>query len=140
MYKNILHATDLNEEHFELCQRAQAIAKCFGANFYLLHVISTPASLQLAQGLGFAEIPSPEGQIKEAQGVIQVLGQTLHIPKDRLFVEAGPIHDLVANKARDLNCQLLIIGNHSPGLWHLNLENSMQSILKEPICDVLTLS
>ena len=52
MYKTILHATDLNDTHFELCEQAVRVADHFKARLYLIHVIETSTSLQLAQGLG----------------------------------------------------------------------------------------
>lgn len=69
MYTNILHATDLSNDHFNMCQQAAEIAKKFGAKLYLLHVIETPPSVQIAQGLGFAEINSPL-QIQENAKVV----------------------------------------------------------------------
>ena len=51
----IIHATDLSENHFGMCERAVAIAKKLQAKLYLLHVVETPSSMVLAQGLGFAE-------------------------------------------------------------------------------------
>ena len=51
MYANILLATDLSENHFEMCRQAADIAACFQAKLFLMHVIEPPARLQIAQGL-----------------------------------------------------------------------------------------
>ena len=59
MYKNILHLTDLTTQHYLMCEKAMKIAQQFQAKLYLLHVIELPPTLQLAQGLGFAELDSP---------------------------------------------------------------------------------
>ena len=72
MYTHILHATDLSETHFELCEQAAALSNKLGACLYLIHVIEAPASLQIAQGLGFAEIGKPVKD--DAEVVMQVLG------------------------------------------------------------------
>ena len=136
MYKHILHATDLSENHFHMCQQAVEIAKHFNAKLYLLHVIEPPASLQLAQGLGFAEFDSP---IKDdAQTVMAVLGDALNIPLDQQFVEIGSIKTHVLSKAGALNCGLIIIGSHTQRKLPAFLESTAHHILRDAACDVLT--
>ena len=138
MYTHILHATDLCENHFHLCERAVAIAKRFHAKLYLLHVIEAPASLQLAQGLGFAEIENP--MTSDAQAVMSVLGEALDIPATQQFVEIGSIKTHVLEKARALNCSLIIMGSHTQSKLPNFLGSSAQNIAHDARCDVLTLS
>ncbi len=137
MYTHILHATDLSESHFHLCQQAVEIAKRFNAKLYLLHVIEPPASLQIAQGLGFAEFDSP---IKDdSQAVMAVLGEALNIPVEQQFVEIGPITTHVQEKVKELGCTLIIIGSHSPTKLPAFLGSTAQDIIHDAKCDVLTL-
>ena len=137
MYSHILHATDLSENHFTLCQQAADIAKCFNAKLYLLHVIEPPATLQLAQGLGFAEFTSP---IKDdAQAVLAVIGDALGIPVEQQFVDIGPIKTHVLAKAHELDCKLIIIGSHTPSLISALTGNTTKSVTHDAQCDVLTL-
>lgn len=137
MYTHILHATDLTSNHFTLCQQAADIALRFDAKLYLLHVIEPPASLQLAQGLGFAEFDAP---VKEdAETVMRTLGDALNLPDSHLFVEAGSIIAHTNKKIELLGCNLLIIGGHA----HMNLPtllgNTARSLIDSAPCDVLTL-
>jgi nucleotide-binding universal stress UspA family protein len=137
MYQHILHATDLRENHFSMCQQAVEIAKRFGAKLYLLHVIEPPATLQLAQGLGFAEFDSP---VKEdAQTVMAVLGDALDIPLAQQFVEIGSIKTHVLDKAHVLDCDLIIIGHHTQSKLPSFLESTAHHILRDATCDVLTI-
>ena len=137
MYQHILHATDLRENHFSMCQQAVEIAKRFGAKLYLLHVIEPPATLQLAQGLGFAEFDSP---VKEdAQTVMAVLGDALDIPLAQQFVEVGSIKTHVLDKAHVLDCDLIIIGSHTQSKLPGFLESTAHHILRDATCDVLTI-
>ena len=137
MYTHILHATDLSENHFHMCQQAVEIAKRFNAKLYLLHVIEPPASLQIAQGLGFAEFDSP---IKDdAQAVMAVLGDALNIPVEQQFVEIGPITTHVQAKVKDLSCTLIIIGSHTPCNLPAFLGSTAKDIIHDAKCDVLTL-
>ena len=136
MYTRILHATDLSENHFNICQQAKEIAKRFNAKLYLLHVIEPPPSLQLAQGLGFAEFDKP---LKEdAQTVLNVLGEALNIPCDQQFVEIGSIKMHVLEKAEELACELIIIGSHTPTKLPAFLGSTAHAVIHQAKCDVLT--
>lgn len=132
----ILHATDLSEHHFRMCERAVGIAKQLHAKLYLMHVVQTPSTLLLAQGLGFTEIENPEPLLEDARGVMAVLGDTFHIPKKQLLVELGSAKEHILQKGIDLACQMIIIGHHSAKLM---LGNTARAITDAAKCDVLTL-
>ncbi len=137
MYTHILHATDLSDDHFDMCQQAADIARCFQAKLFLLHVIEPPPSLQLAQGLGFAEFDHP---IKDdAIAVMRVLGEALHIPESQQFVEIGSIKMQVIQKIKELACQLIIIGSHTPSKLPAFLGSTAHAVAHHAPCDVLTL-
>ena len=137
MYTHILHATDLSENHFAMCQQAVQIAKNFKAKLYLLHVIEPPPSLQLAQGLGFAEFDSP---IKDdAIAVMNVLGDALNIPAAQQLVEVGSIKMHVLETVKTLGCGLIIIGRHSPSKIPAFLGSTAHAVVHKATCDVLTL-
>ena len=138
MPHTILHATDLSENHFRMCQRAVDIAQRFNARLYLMHVLETPSSMVLAQGLGFTEIENPQPLLDDAKSVMTVLGEALAIPKNRLLVELGSAKVHILQKAIDLGCKMIIIGHHTksePGL----IGNTARKIIDEAQCDVLTL-
>lgn len=137
MYTHMLHATDLSENHFQMCQQALEIAKRFNAKLYLLHVIEQPVTLQVAQGLGFAEFDNPVKD--DAQTVMAVLGEALNIPLEQQFVEVGSIKTHVLNKVAELGCTLIIIGNHGPTKIPTFLSSTAHLIVHEAKCDVLTL-
>lgn len=137
MYKTILHATDLSDTHFELCEQAVGVATHFDAQLYLIHVIESPASLQLAQGLGFAEIGVPVKD--DAEVVMNVLGDALNIPAEHLFVESGSVKNKVLEKAAALDCDLLIIGSHTPHELSELISSTARSLMEQAPIDVLTL-
>ena len=137
MYARILHATDLSENHFHMCQQAVEIAKRFNAKLYLLHVIEPPASLQLAQGLGFAEFDKP--RTDDAKTVMSVLGDALNIPLDQQFVEIGSIKMHVLEKVNALDCDLIIIGSHTPNNMPAFLGSTAHAVIHQATCDVLTI-
>ena len=137
MYKNILYATDLRENNYEMGKQVVAIANCFHAKLYLLHVIEPPATLQLAQGLGFAEFDKP---IKDdAQAVMRVLGEALNIPPEQQFIEVGSIKMHVLKKVTELTCDLIIVGSHTPSALPSFLGSTAHAVVHHAPCDVLTL-
>ena len=136
MYTTILHATDLSQYHYELSQKAADIAHRFKAKLYLLHVIQPPASMQIAQGLGFADFDAP---VKDnAQTVMNVLGDALSIPPSQLLVEIGSIKHTILNKAEELGCGLIIIGSHTPSHLQPFLGSIAHAMVHHAPCDVLT--
>lgn len=132
----ILHATDLAENHFSMCERAVDIAKKFHAKLYLLHVVETPSSMLLAQGLGFTEIDNPQPLLEDARSVMTLLGETFGIPKKQLLIELGTPKIHILQKEADLACQLIIVGHHASNLI---LGNTARAVVDAAKCDVLTL-
>lgn len=137
MYKHILHPTDLSESHFHMAEKAVKIAKDFNAKLYLLHVIEPPASLQIAQGLGFAEFDKPRKD--DAIAVMNVLGDALNIPESQQFVEIGSIKMHVLEMIDKLACDLIIMGSHDPGHLPGFLGSTAHAIIQKAPCDVLTI-
>ena len=137
MYTNILFATDLLQEHSHLAKQAAYIAKQFNATLYLLHVIELPASLQLAQGLGFTEMVKPAKE--DAQTVLSLLAETLDIPISRQFVEIGAVKEHIFNSVATLDCQMIIIGSHSTTGITALLGSTAHAVVNHAPCDVITL-
>ncbi|MFJ1267495.1 universal stress protein [Legionella lytica] len=137
MYTNILFATDLLTEHSHLAEKAVDIAKQLNAKLYLLHVIELPASFQLAQGLGFTELVNPAKD--DAQTVLSLLGDNLHIPVEQQFVEIGSVKEHIFSKVKELNCQLIILGSHSASGLSSLLGSTAHATVNHAPCDVLTL-
>jgi len=137
VYTKILYATDLDNNHFDLCEKSANFAKQFHAKLYLMHVIEPPASLQLAQGLGFAEFDQP---IKDnAEIVMRTVGDALNIPINQQYVTIGSIKEQILNKVIELGCDLIIIGSHTPSNIPLFLGSTAHAIIHHAKCDVLTL-
>lgn len=139
MYTHILHATDLSENHYQMCQQAVDMAKRFDAKLFLLHVIEPPTSLQLAQSLGFAEFDKPIQIANDAKAVMAVLGEALQIPIEQQFVEIGSIKMHILDKIQQLNCGLVIIGSHTPNNLPMFLGSTAHTVVHQAKCDVLTL-
>lgn len=140
MYKNILHATDLAKDHFYMCEQAAKLAEKLSAKLFIMHVIEPPVSLQIAQGLGFTEIYNPCEAEKNAISILQMIGESLDIPTSQQFVEIGSIKQHVIDKAKDLECNLIIIGHHTQHKLPGFLESTARLMINDSPCDVLTIN
>jgi nucleotide-binding universal stress UspA family protein len=139
MYKHILHATDLSENHFRYCEKSLEISKTLNAKLYIMHVVESPNSLQIAQGLGFTEIYNPTEALKSAQQILSIIGESLKIADDQLIVEIGSIKESVLKKASELNCNLIIIGHKEKSSLPEFLQSSAHNIEPYAKCDVLSI-
>lgn len=137
VYKTILYATDLKENHFDLCEKAVKLAESLNATLYFLHVIEIPASLQWAQSLGFAELAAPRKE--GAQMVMSLLGDALNIPAAQLYVETGSAYTHILSKLNELGCDLVILGNQSNNSLPSYLGSTAHAVVHHALCDVLTL-
>lgn len=137
MYKIILHPTDLLENHYDNCKKSVEIANFFGATLHLLHVIEPPSTLQLAQGLGFAELAVPAKE--DALTVMHLLGESLNLPPEQQHVEIGSIKQKIMEAVNNLTCDLIIIGSHTPTALPAFLGSTAYAIIHQAKCDILTI-
>ena len=135
MYSTIIHATDLQENHFDLAKRAKELSDFYQANLILMHVLEPPASLQVAQSLGFAEFDKPI--IEDAKFVMETLGEALNISKENQIVKIGSIRELVLQAVQQLRCDLIVIGRHTPNHIPSFLGSTAYGLLHQASCDVL---
>jgi len=137
MYKSIIHATDLQEEHFGHCEQAVKLAKDLHAEIFFLHVLSVPDSWQIAQSLGFAENePLP---IKNAEIVMNALGEQFNLHKNHLLIRQGATRQTILDTIIELQTDLLIIGSSSNPLSQGEFTHLSHYLSDNAICDVLVL-
>lgn len=137
VYKNILHATDLKQNHYTICEQSIEFARAIKASIHIIHVIDPPPFLQLAQSLGFAEIIKP---VKEdAQSVLNILSESFKLDLENFHVAIGSVKTEVFNCAKQLGSDLIVIGNHETGSLSSFLGSNAYSIITHAPCAVLTL-
>jgi len=137
VYSCILHATDLSENHFELCKKAMALAKTFKAPIHFLNVIEQPAFSQLAQGLGFAELGKPDKE--DAQTVMQLLGEAIGLPAEFQHIATGTAYQQILDTINELGCDLVILGSHPNHAMPHFLGSTAHAVMQHAACDVMTL-
>jgi nucleotide-binding universal stress UspA family protein len=137
MYKCIIHATDLQEDHLHYCEQALEISKAFHAELFLLHVLSIPGTWQLAQSLGFAETqPLPTAN---AEIVMQALGEQLNLHKNHLLIRQGNPRQAIIDTIIELQADLLLIGAPTNPLYQAEMRHLSHYLADHADCDVLLL-
>ena len=137
MYRCILHATDLQENHLNYCEQAVKIAKAFKAELFCLHVLDIPNSWQIAQGLGFAENePFP---LEETQEIMRALGQQLEIPKENMLVMHGNLRHAISDCIENLQPELVLIGSPSNQILQGEITHLSHFMVDHAPCDVMIL-
>jgi universal stress protein A len=135
MYKCIIHATDLQEQHLNYCEQALEIAKAFHAELFFLHVLSLPGTWQIAQSLGFAETqPLPT---ENAEIVMQALGEQFNIHKSHLLIRQGNTRQTILDTSIELQADLILIGAPSNPLSQGEFTHLSHYVSDHAFCDVL---
>lgn len=135
MYKCIVHATDLQEEHLHYCEQAVEIARAFKAEFFLLHVLSLPSSWQIAQGLGFAETtPLPT---QNAEIVMNALAEQFNLHQNHLIIRQGNTRQTILDTIEELQVDLLVIGAASNPIPQGELTHLSHYLADHAHCHVL---
>lgn len=134
-YKKILHATDLQGEHFKTCEKAAQFAKSHQADLYLMHVIEIPNTYLLAQLLGFAELVQPAKE--DAASVLKTIADAIQLPHENLLVEIGSVKQHVTEKIKAMRCDLLILGTHMTHSFPDMFGSTASQITRHAECDIL---
>ncbi|MGL6036423.1 MAG: universal stress protein, partial [Legionella sp.] len=71
--------------------------------------------------------------------VLSLLGEQLSIPTTHQFVEIGSAREHIIQKAKELECQLIILGSHSASGLQSILGSTAHETVNHAGCDVLTL-
>lgn len=134
MYKTILLATDLGDLARPTATAAAEIARQYGANLHIVHVIEP------IPNYGYPNIGEmQEALYDEARNALSDMAKEFKIPADRQHIESGSIKQHVISQARALNADLIIVGSHGRhGLAHF-LGSTANAILNAAGCDVLTI-
>jgi hypothetical protein len=135
MFKYLLHATDLANEHLGYFEASIKIAQQLHAELFCLHVLEQPKSWQLAQGLGLIEnIPLPQ---EDSQLILQTLAQEYKLSPENMFVMQGSIKHKIIECIHELQIDLLLIGAPSNPILQGELTHLSHYLIDHSPCNVL---
>ncbi len=131
----ILHPTDFSKESEFAFQLACSLARDYGADLYVLHVV-TPAVVIYGEGV----LPvAPENYTEELREKLN----RLHAPDDSVhvlhrLVEGQPV-DEILHLAKEIGCDLIIMGTHGrSGLGRMLMGSVAEKMVRTAPCPVVT--
>jgi nucleotide-binding universal stress UspA family protein len=138
--RKILAATDFSEHSRVAVDYAAALAKTFGAEVLLCHVVEPPDLISQGPPTGEAYFPPNLSQLQHdaAESECARLLQEADVSKGRALVAIGsPFIELI-RIARDENADLLIAGTHGRGaVAHMLLGSVAEKLVRKSPCPVL---
>jgi len=140
MYERILIAVDFSEHSQKAVRAGAELARQFGARVDIVHAFELPLPV-----LTPYEVALPDNFVGEAR---EAAGRELarvekELADEGLTVEShlrdGPPDQAIDDLARDLGCDLIVMGTRGhTGLKHVLLGSVAERTLRHATCPVLT--
>ena len=132
-YKNIVVATDLQNDNTKVLHAAKALAAQYQAQLHVIHVVGDVASL------GYYPAIEIDLQGAAEKRLTEILAQAqLNVPADHVHVKIGFPKQEIIELARKVQAELIIIGSHGrSGLGAALLGSTANSVLHGAKSDVL---
>ena len=138
-YQKILIAVDLEEKSDDqILAKANYFAEKYGAELYLIHAVEHLNAYGTA--VAYPAIADVEGQISEEhKATLEKFAQKHNIATDRSFLEMGAPAQVIVDKAKALDIDLIIVGSHGRHGLALLLGSTTDSVLHKTKCDLLAI-
>ena len=135
--RRILHPTDFSEYSQNAFHIAVDLAQVHKAVVLVLHVARPLSEEQLSYGE--AALPQPaEYHHRLAEAEEAATASAPEVVVERLVLDGDPAH-VVADLARERNCDLIVIGSHGrSGLRRILMGSTAEHIIRLAPCPVLT--
>lgn len=136
-YRNILVATDLNDECHPLVARAQELATASGAKLTLVHVIE-PMAMAFGGDVPMDLSMLQQQQFDQARERLDSFASRYPAlsPEQRHLAYGQPRQE-IHRLAREQACDLILVGSHGRHGLALLLGSTANDILHGAPCDVL---
>lgn len=138
--KNILVPTDLSEGAEEALDYACELAQMFGAKIHLVNVIGIP-TLGVPE-LGVALTSTVIDQIiSDNQAALERLAEAKRCRASigEVILRTGDARDVINQAAKDLQCDLIVMGTHGRrGVSRALLGSVTETVVRTAPCPVLT--
>lgn len=136
----IVALVDFSDVTFKLLKQAHHLAKAFGSEVVLLHVVSPdPVVVDFGMSPTVYRPPSPETIASENSRLVE-LQQSLEkfgVRTSTRQIQGSRVEDLM-DECKRLNAELIIVGSHGHGAFYNLLVGSITAqVLKKAPCPVL---
>lgn len=134
MYNHILFGSDLLPESLTIGEKASQLAKIFGANLSIIHVIEPPISYRD----NTAVLSSAFDELKENAGdALREFSKKLNIEEKNQHLDIGTPKFKIVDKAKELKADLLVVASHGGGGFRHAMGSTSQGIINAIPCDIL---
>ncbi len=137
IYKKVLFTTDLSSTNANIAQKAQAIAKQFGAQFNLLHVIPAHNTIKYF----YEQVDDFENKLViQGNENLNQFCQDQGLHPHETFVFTGEPAKVIKNAVENNQIDLLILGGYGhSGITHL-IGSVTHRLLHYLPCELMVLS
>jgi nucleotide-binding universal stress UspA family protein len=136
--KSVLIATDFSEASEKAFRHALAIARRYGAKFYLAHVVSPPASTLVGSDAVVTATDAARTDASQWEDQL-VQSEALAGLHHEIVVRQGNVWEELEKVVRQEQVELVVIGTHARrGLRKLLLGSVAEQIFRHSECLVLT--
>jgi universal stress protein A len=136
VYRRILVVVDLTEDSLIIGRRAQALAKTFGADVALLHVVEFVPVEPMGETL-MPSVQIEDELVERARQHVTTLAAELDIPSSAARVEAGNVKAEIIRSAREYNADLIVLGSRERHGLSILVNFTEDTVLHAAPCDVL---
>ncbi len=138
--KHIVVPTDFSEAAYAAVDHAVDIAKRFGAEITLVHILETGAYAGIFSPSRKTEYDENEHAQEKLQDEAHKLERDHGINVSQSVVSGGRIHDEVINVVEEHNADLVILGTHGVAGWaEFFVGSNAFKIVTQSPCPVLTI-
>jgi len=135
-YRRILIVVDLTEDSLPIGRRGLALAKAFGAEAELLHVVEYVPVEPLGETL-MPSVQIEDELLERARGRLAALSADLGIPATSWRVEAGNVKSEILRVARERHADLIVLGSRERHGVSILVNFIEDTVLHGAPCDVL---
>lgn len=140
--QNILVATDFSDSSALALDYARTLAKAFGSNIHVLHVLEDLAAHAWTTEVYVAALPGVheemERQAKERLGAMFTAEESADFHVQTELRTGSPFVEIV-RYAREHNVDLIVMGTHGRGpIAHMLLGSVAERVVRKASCPVLT--
>lgn len=137
-YSKILVAIDLTEEAPQVLRKASELAKAFGAEILLAHVIE-PVGYAYGGDIPMDLTELQDQLYKAAREQLAAFGQEHGIPESNQIVTVGRPESEIHHLCEDRNVDLCVVGSHGRSGIQLLLGSTANGVLHGSKVDVLAI-
>lgn len=139
-YQHILIATDLSNECARVLDPACQLAGILGCRLSLIHVVE-PIAMAFGADVPLDLSMLQEQQEQQARQRLQtVLPDYPSLPADRCHIRPGQPRQEIHQLAKELDCDLIVVGSHGRHGLSLLLGSTATDLLSAAPCDVLAIN